>query len=194
MTTRSTGLSSSASGWCTRYVSSGSSRAMRTTSAPWPRRPERPACCQNDATVPGKPANSTASSPAMSMTNSRAFVVASPRNSPSASARSQLAPVLGQVARPVGRHGVVQLRGDVLEPGPRAQCRQLRTTPRPDKRQRPRSLSNQIGHHPGGFGAPPNVAPAPRSRPADRCAVRAPHNATVRAPCGEPSSVTAVTV
>ena len=65
----------------------------------------------------------------------------------------QLAPVLGEVARPVGGHGVAQLRRDVIESGLCAQRRQLRTAPGPDERQRPRSLSNQIGHHAGGFGA-----------------------------------------
>lgn len=86
ITTRSTGLSNNAAGWWTKYVSSGSSRAINTTSAPWPRRPDRPACCQNEATVPGKPASTTASSPAISTPNSKALVVASPRSWPSARA------------------------------------------------------------------------------------------------------------
>jgi hypothetical protein len=53
ITVASTGLSSIAAGLCTRYVSSGLSCATNTTSALSPARPARPACCQNDANVPG---------------------------------------------------------------------------------------------------------------------------------------------
>ena len=52
-TVASTGRPNRAAGWCTRYVSSGSSRATRTHSDPRPARPARPACCHSDATVPG---------------------------------------------------------------------------------------------------------------------------------------------
>ncbi len=45
-------------------------------------RPARPACCQNDARVPGKPACTTASSPEMSTPSSSALVVATPSSSP----------------------------------------------------------------------------------------------------------------
>ena len=52
-TVDSTGWSNRASGWWTRKVSRGSSRAISTASASWPARPARPACCQREARVPG---------------------------------------------------------------------------------------------------------------------------------------------
>ena len=59
--------------------------------APRPARPARPACCQSAAMVPGQPAMSTASRPAMFTPSSSAVVVASaviaPERSPSSSAR-----------------------------------------------------------------------------------------------------------
>ena len=84
----STGLPNKAAGWCTRYVSIGSSRATSTATEPWPRLPARPACWRNEATVPGKPAITTASSPPTSMPSSSALVEATPSSSPSSRRRS----------------------------------------------------------------------------------------------------------
>ena len=80
-TVASTGWPSSTSGWVTRYVSSGSSRATSIPTASPAPRPARPSCCHSAARVPGKPAMSTASSPLMSIPSSKALVAASPTSS-----------------------------------------------------------------------------------------------------------------
>jgi hypothetical protein len=45
---------------------------------PCPARPARPACCQTEATVPGQPVSTTASSPETSSPSSSALVAATP--------------------------------------------------------------------------------------------------------------------
>ena len=145
------------------------------------------ACCQNDATVPGNPASSTASRPAMSIPSSSAFVVASPRNSPLAAP----APARGGPRRDNRRDRrppCRQLRSDVLEPRPRTECGELRSSPRPHERQRPGALGHQVRHHPGRLrsaerrtGAPSRregqcVAPAPTARPCARRAASRPRS------------------
>ena len=52
------------------------------------RRPARPHCWRNDATVPGKPTEMTTSSRPMSIPSSSAFVDETPSSSPPASRRS----------------------------------------------------------------------------------------------------------
>ena len=77
---------------------------------PGPPRPARPACCHSEASVPGKPASTTASRPAMSMPSSRALVAATPSSCPRAQRRLQRAALLGQVAGAVRGDPVGQLR------------------------------------------------------------------------------------
>jgi hypothetical protein len=65
----------------------------------------------------------------------------------------ELAAVLGQIPGSVGGHPLGQIGRDILQPGARTQCRQLGAPAGPDERQRPRALGDQVGHHPGRFGA-----------------------------------------
>lgn len=140
---------------------------------PWPRRPDRPACCQNEATVPGKPASTTASSPAMSTPNSSALVVARPAAGPRpAPARGRCGPRRDS-------------RRDRTPPAPTTPGRSRPTGPaRRARSTRPPGATGRMSAsaHPRRSGrpspAPPphrrNGAPAHRSRPPDRPAAPAP--------------------
>ena len=67
-----------------------------------PERPARPACCQNDAIVPGKPLSTQASSPPMSMPSSSALVATTPSSRPLNSSSSISRRSAGEVAAAVG--------------------------------------------------------------------------------------------
>ncbi len=145
-------------------MSSGSSRATSTASAPCPARPARPACCHTDATVPGHPVSSTASSPATSTPSSSAFVAATPEQRPALQPALEVAPLLGQVAGAVGGDPVLQL-GDGLGDGPAGRQRdRLGPAAGAHEGQRAGTLDDEVGQQVGGLG---------RRRAADRRAVLA---------------------
>ena len=99
------------SGCAAYHWSSWSSPATSTAAARRPVRPARPACWRIDASVPGKPLSTTASSPPTSMPSSSAFVAATPSRLPSPSRVLELAPLLGQVAGAVRGDPVGRARG-----------------------------------------------------------------------------------
>ena len=76
------------SGWRMTNWSIGAGEAIRIDNETLVVRPDRPACCQQEAMVPGNPAITDASSPPMSMPSSSALVDTTPRSDPSRSPRS----------------------------------------------------------------------------------------------------------
>ena len=98
--------------------------------------------------MPGKPATTTASSPAMSTPSSSAFVVATPEEVTADQGGLQRPPLLRQVAAPVGRHPGHQRRLHLGEHPLRAERRQLRTTTRADEGQRAGTFDDEVRQHP----------------------------------------------
>ena len=76
------------SGWRMMNWSVADEEATSTDRVTVLRRPARPACCQEEAMVPGKPASTDASRPPMSMPSSSALVDTTPWMVPSRRPRS----------------------------------------------------------------------------------------------------------
>ena len=171
----------------------GSSRATSTTRASSRARPARPACCQNEARVPGKPATTTASRPAMSTPSSRALVVATPEEVTAGQRRLQRPPLLGEVAAAVGGHPLHQLGVDVGE-------EPLRARARPPRRRGGSARTRACGPpRPPGRRAcarppcPRAAAPGAPFSPMSSGSSGGSHRARVRPALGDPSSLTATT-
>ena len=163
-----------------------------TINALCPRRPARPACCQKEATVPGKPASTTASRPAMSTPNSSALVVARPRSRPSARARSSSR---RSSARSPARYDVTRSTSSGARSSRRALVPSaVSSAPRRDRTnvsvRAPSIIKSAITRAASAPAERRTGAPFSPSRSVRSAGSQ---SATVRPPCGEPSSVTSTT-
>ncbi len=148
MTTRSTGLSSSAAGIVDQIrvqrIVAGDQHDQRTLAAP----ARAAGLLPEGRNRPGKTGEHHRVQPGNVDTQLQRVGGGQAAQSALGQGTLQRVAVLGEIAGPVGRHGVRQLRSNVVQPRLGAQRGQFGSAPGTHEGQGLRSLGDQVGHHP----------------------------------------------